>query len=85
MLVNATRIELPSPTGCGTPAGCRWEGRYGPVAPGQTATTVFTVLFTGAGNNNTGPVDVKVVGWMTAVGEQPNIDGTNKVTVPLGP
>ena len=55
-----------------------------PVAAGQSATATFTVLFTGAGNS-AGPVDVKVVGYVRGVGEQPNTDATNQVTVPLGP
>jgi hypothetical protein len=78
------RLIAPPPTACGTPAGCRWDARFEPVAPGQSATCEFTVLFTGPGGN-AGPVDVKVVGWSRAVGEQPNADGTNEVTVQLGP
>src|SRR5262249_37474735 len=84
MVLSGTRMTLAPPTACATPAGCRWEAAFEPVAPGQSATVQFTVLFTGPGNN-AGAVDVKVVGWSRAAGDQPNIDGTNEVTVPLGP
>jgi len=78
------RFLGPPATACDTPPGCRWDAMFEPVAPGQSATTEVTVLFTGPGNN-AGAVDVKVVGWMHGVGEQPNADGTNGVTVQLGP
>jgi hypothetical protein len=83
-LVSGVRMSLPPPTACDTPAGCLWTATFEPVAPGQSATAQFTILFTGPGDS-AGAVDVKVTGWIQGVGEQPNIDGTNEVTVPLGP
>jgi hypothetical protein len=83
-LVSGVRMSLPPPAACGTPAGCLWTATFEPVAAGQSATAQFTILFTGPGDS-AGAVDVKVTGWTNGVGEQPNIDGTNEVTVPLGP
>jgi len=84
MVLSGVRMTVPPPTACATPSGCQWDMAFEAVAPGQSATAQFNVLFTGSGNN-TGAVDVKVVGWIRGIGDQPNADSTNAVTVPLGP